>query len=99
MKNVLKIRFRVFRLLFKPLVSASAMGLIVFAVYKVVAMLFFFIKSPYIVNMLSMVVSIFVGMITYFSCLLLIKGISSEDLEILPGRLKKIIPGLLLRKL
>lgn len=64
-------------ILFKPFVSSIIMGISCYTFYYAV---FYFINS----NSIALMVSIFVGVITYFVMLLLIKGIDREDIMILP---------------
>ena len=64
-----------------PAISALIMGLVVFGVYN----LFYNILHS---NMISVVISILVGIIEYFVSMLLLHGISEEDILRLPkGRL------------
>lgn len=64
-------------ILFKPFVSSIIMGISCYTFYYA---LFYFTSS----NTISLMISIFVGVITYFVMLLLIKGLDKEDIMVLP---------------
>ena len=98
MKNVLKIRLGIGKLLYKPVVASCMMGIIVFAVYKGASLGLFFLKNAYIINMFSLAISVLIGTITYFIVMFLIKGITSEDIDIMPRKFVKYIPKVMLER-
>lgn len=51
-----------------------------------------FIGSSYVVNAAAALVSVFGGMIIYFFVMIQVRGITKDDLAMLPERIKQIIP-------
>ncbi len=60
----------------RPVFSSLIMGASVFLIYKFV--------SPIAGNLIGVAASIFVGVIVYFAAMLILKGITREDIEGLP---------------
>jgi stage V sporulation protein B len=98
MKRILKIRLRVGSLLIKPFLASIIMGLVVYAVYNAFSIILLFMKNDYLINGISAMISILLGAITYFTAMFLIKGISSEDLNVMPNKLSRYIPKILLER-
>jgi stage V sporulation protein B len=82
----------------KPLAASVTMGIIVYVNYVLVHFILGFIKIAYILNAISTVSSVAVGVITYMYILALIGGINKKDLQSLPYRVRKLIPGFILAK-
>lgn len=80
----------------KPLAASAAMGIIVYVNYFLMHFILGFIKIPYLPNAISTAASVAVGIITYMYVLVLIGGISKRDLQSLPNRAMKFIPGFIL---
>lgn len=98
MKRVLKIELRIGKLLIKPLLASGIMGLVIYVAYNAFSTVFFFIKNAYLINGISAILSIFIGAIIYFIVMFLIKGITTEDLEMLPKKMIKFVPKVMLGK-
>lgn len=76
----------------KPIVSSVVMGIAVWILYKGVYLMLGFIGSSYVVNAAAALVSVFGGMIIYFFVMIQVRGITKDDLAMLPERIKQIIP-------
>ncbi len=99
MKKFLKVKLNIANLLVKPLVSSVLMGLAVLIIYKVISLVLFFIPSSYFVNAVAAFASIFVGAASYFVLLVLLKGISREELDVMPQKVLRLIPRKLMHKI
>ncbi len=99
MKRDLKVRLHMKALIIKPLLASGFMGVAVFITYKILSMLMFFIPSAYAVNAVACIVSVFIGLIVYFVFLVLMKGISRTDLDVIPQKLLRFIPKAMLDRI
>lgn len=92
MKKVLKIKIHPLRLLLKPMIAAVTMGITVYIAHGILSAVLFFIPGAYGINLLATLISVMIGAVTYFIVLVMMKGVSSEELEIFPKRLVRLIP-------
>lgn len=74
-KKIIGIKFSVVEFVVKPVVSVLAMAVVVLLVYA---------NTMFLGNTISTAVSILSGAIAYFAVLLLVGGIKSADLEMIP---------------
>ncbi|MDP4092617.1 MAG: polysaccharide biosynthesis protein [Bacillota bacterium] len=95
-KKTLFIKTKTLQHAVKPIISAVAMGLAVLAVHAMVTGV---LGYSYFVNFFGTILSILVGIAVYFVVLVYIKGITKEELEIIPGRLRKFVPRSLMLKI
>ncbi len=77
-------KFDVMGIFIKPSISALAMGVSVFVSYKIIFIIFNIIVNGYIANSISMVCSVFIGVIIYFVCLYKIGGINKKEISNMP---------------
>jgi stage V sporulation protein B len=94
----LKIKVNVFKYAVKPFNASLIMGAGVYLVYAVFNKILL-ITGSYMSNAISTMASIIAGAYIYFYMMVIIKGISEEDMNALPQRLRKLIPGHLRNKL
>ncbi|MCM1990611.1 putative polysaccharide biosynthesis protein [Oceanirhabdus seepicola] len=76
----------------KPLISAVIMGIVVYGANKLMFMIFSMILGAYISNALAVLLSVIIGAVTYGIVILMIGGLSKEELEAMPNKIKRIIP-------
>ncbi len=86
----LKINFKSY--IFKPLVSSAFMAAVIYVIYNSISYTLGFIIKGYFNNIISVLISIVLGMLSYFYAMLLINGITNDELDILPNGLKRFIP-------
>ncbi|RCX19934.1 stage V sporulation protein B [Anaerobacterium chartisolvens] len=98
-RRSLKTPIRPFMLLTKPLIASAVMGVAVYFIYKLMALCLLFVSSEYAVNFVASLISIAAGAIVYFSVLVLIKGVSREELDIIPKRIYRYIPGTVMSRI
>ena len=91
-KKRVKININFPKLAFKPFISSVIMGMFVYLTNYLLNSILAFIHSEYIINALSVIVSIFVGMVTYALYMIITGGITARDLDILPKKLTRFIP-------
>lgn len=75
----------------KPLLASIVMGILVFLINLVLHKSLGFIKFDYIVDFISVAVSVLCGGFTYLHIMIKINGISNEDLNLIPNRFKKLL--------
>ena len=54
--------------------------------------IFSFIKEGFFANAMAILISMILAILTYFLVLVLIGGITKEDLEVFPNKITKLIP-------
>lgn len=95
-RKKLRIKIKIISHAFKPLICSIFMGAVLWVVYNVFSTLIGFVIVGRINNAISVIIAMATGMIAYFYSLLMINGISRDELDIIPYRLKKRIPKKLL---
>ena len=95
----LNVRINLFRLASKPLLASAIMGVTIFAFYNALYLLLGFINVKYIANAVSTIVAIGIGIVVYILGLVIVRGITKEDLDVLPPRLLKLFPQRILNML
>lgn len=83
-KKYVGYRQEVVKTFFVPLASSAVMGIIVFLIYKGMDLLLLNIISARISNAVATLVSIVFGILAYFVSLLLLKGLTEEELQRFP---------------
>lgn len=91
-KKKLKVNINLFKQASKPIISSIFMGLIVWAIYKLAYFVLNFIGNSYIANLLATGISVLTGLVAFMFAMIIIKGITKEDLNNMPSRLKSVIP-------
>jgi stage V sporulation protein B len=95
-RKTLKVRTRMIKYILKPLIASVVMAVAAYGIYFVITAL---IGHNYFVIAFSTLLSIAAGASVYFAALVLIGGVVKEDLEILPRRLHRFIPSLLMNRI
>lgn len=97
--KTLKARVRLFVIAAKPAAAAVLMGVLVYLTHRLLSMLAAAAGGNYIFNSLAVVISVIAGAYYYLFGLIMIKGISSRDMNIMPGKIRKFIPDYFLGKI
>ncbi|TYQ15762.1 UNVERIFIED_CONTAM: stage V sporulation protein B [Acetivibrio alkalicellulosi] len=95
-KKYLKVKINLINQSFKPLISSIIMGIFVYLTYIIVFLTSNLIFGKYLSNALGVFLSVIIGVAIYIVSMMLIKGITLEDIDQMPGKLKKLIPSKLL---
>jgi stage V sporulation protein B len=96
--RTLKIKSNIFKYAIKPLNASLVMGAAVYLVYTVLNKVLQ-VTGGYLSNAVSAMASIVAGVYVYFYIMVVIKGITKEDMDALPQKLRKVIPKHLRNKL
>lgn len=98
-KRSLKIKYNLIKLSIRPLIAAAFMGVVVYLVQFDIEYVFSFIYKGYLTQMFSTFAAIVAGGFTYLYALILVGGITKEDMKVVPQRLKKYIPKALMQRI
>lgn len=97
--RTLKGRIRLFSVAAKPAAAALLMGALVFVTHGLLGMAAAAAGGNYVFESLAVVVSVIAGAYYYLAGLVLTKGVTSRDLNMIPARFKRFIPKYLLGKI
>ncbi|MEG1255646.1 polysaccharide biosynthesis protein [Clostridium sp.] len=84
---------------FKPIIAGFGMGVITILSYKTINIIFSFILNRYILNVITVVITIAIAALVYLLLLISIGGVKKADLRALPNRFIKFIPVKIYHKL
>lgn len=76
---------------FKISVSAIVMGVAIFIISRALEFILIPFIGRYIANLITLMVSMYIGILIYFSFLNYIKGIEKEEIELIPLKIKKML--------
>jgi stage V sporulation protein B len=76
----------------RPFLSSVCMTAVVLGSYIICYHLFGFGLSGYLLNAISAVIAIVLGVLVYFYVLIYCGGITSDEFDMIPGRMKRFIP-------
>lgn len=99
MNKVLKIKINIFKHAVKPAMASIIMGAAVFSSFFVLHTVFMLFVNRYLSFAIPMIGSVILGMYTYLFALVYVKGITANDLNRMPSKLRKMIPKQLLLKI
>ncbi|MDF2505958.1 polysaccharide biosynthesis protein [Clostridium sp.] len=88
----LKLKIQLKAYIFKCIISSIAMGLAGYVIYIVLNFAIGFVTKGYINNAISVIVAIVVSIIIYVYTMILNKGITDDELNLLPHRIRRFIP-------
>jgi len=98
--KVLKIRVNLYVHFIKPFLASVIMGVVVFGTYISIKVLLFRLQVlGYMNDAISTIVAVLIGMIVYLYGLLLVGGITKDDMNELPTKITKLMPKSLLTKI
>jgi stage V sporulation protein B len=79
--------------------ASGIMAIVVKLIYTNFNFIFSFIKEGFFANAMAILISMAFAILTYFFILVLIGGITKEDLEGLPRKITKLIPVHILKRI
>lgn len=88
----MKIRFSIIGPFLKPLMASIIMGLWEYFIYNILYLILSFVGKGYIINLISVLISIFSALFIYLYMLAINKGITKSDMASLPNKLTRFIP-------
>jgi stage V sporulation protein B len=99
LKKTLKMKINIFVHAVKPAIASGVMGVILFLSYRLLNALLDMIIPGYISVALPALVCIGIGAFTYFYVMVSIKGITGEDMKMLPAKFRRFIPRSIMKKI
>ncbi|MDD3223570.1 MAG: polysaccharide biosynthesis protein [Clostridium sp.] len=99
MEKYLRFKIGFSKYAFKPIVSSIFMASVIYFVYNLTSFIMGIFTKGYLNNALSLIISFVAGVIAYFYSICLIKGITADEINILPRSLRKFIPKRLFSRL
>lgn len=97
--KVLRVKIKLSSYAIKPIIASGVMAIVSKIMYSNFNLLFSYIKEGYFANAIAIGMAIGLAALTYFFTLVLIGGITKEDLEIFPNKITKLIPKFILCKI
>jgi len=99
MNKALKVKINLFKHAIKPIIASGVMAIVAKLMYYNFDYVFSFIKEGYVANAMAILVAMTLAIVTYFFILVLIGGITKEDLEVFPRKITKLIPKSMLNRI
>lgn len=93
LRRLLKLRVSMFKFMPKPVIASLAMSIVLFLSYHGLYKLLSPLGRNYATNAIATILAILLGSYAYFYIMALIKGIRTSDMNVLPSKMKKLIPG------
>jgi stage V sporulation protein B len=97
--KTLKIRMKLISEAIRPLIASLCMGVFIYGIYYPIQMIFEWMETSFAANAVLIGLSCLVGGVMYFIVLILIGGITREDLRSISPKLLKLVPEFLLAKM
>lgn len=91
-QRILKLKINLKSYIFKPLFSSIFMAAVIYVIYNILSYIIGIIFKGYFNNAISVLMAIVIGMLAYLYAMLLSKGITNDEIDILPSRIKRFIP-------
>ncbi|MBW9169778.1 polysaccharide biosynthesis protein [Clostridium estertheticum] len=97
--KTLRVKIKLLSHAINPILASVVMAIIAKLMYCNFNYIFSYVKEGYFANAIALLISMVFAIVTYFFTLVLLGGLSKEDLEIFPSRITKIIPKSILGRL
>ncbi|MBZ9616677.1 putative polysaccharide biosynthesis protein [Clostridium estertheticum] len=97
--KTLRVKIKLLSHAIKPILASVVMAIVAKLMYCNFNYMFSYVKEGYFANAIALLISMVFAIVTYFFTLVLLGGLSKEDLEIFPSRITKIIPKSILNRL
>lgn len=98
-KKQLRIKIKFLSQAVKPIISAAFMGLVAYIIHFDSMYLLKFLGDGYIVNSVATIAAVVAGAYTYMLGLILTGGITKKDIDTLPSRFTRLIPGFMVKRI
>ena len=97
--KTLRVRINLFNHSIKPVTASIVMAIVAKVMYGSFNFVLSFVREGYFANAFGILIAMVLAMLAYFFTLVLIGGITKEDLEILPHKITKNIPASILSRI
>ena len=92
MNKALGIKVKLFSHAIKPIIASGVMAVAAMFAYIISNFIFEFIKEGYFANAMAILIAICFAILTYLFTLVIVGGITKEDLDAFPRKITKLIP-------
>ncbi|MGH4121689.1 MAG: putative polysaccharide biosynthesis protein [Clostridium sp.] len=99
MNKELRVRVNLFSHAIKPIIASGVMAIVAKLMYGNFNFVFSFVREGYFANAIAILIAMVFAVLTYFFILVLIGGITKEDLGVLPHKITKLIPKHILHRI
>lgn len=99
MNKALRVKTNLFSHAIKPIIASGGMAIVAKIVYGSFNFTFSFVKEGFVANAFGLLIAMPLAILTYFLILVFIGGITKEDLEVFPRKIKGLIPLSILNKI
>ncbi|MBZ9688374.1 polysaccharide biosynthesis protein [Clostridium estertheticum] len=99
MNKVLKVKINLFSHAIKPIIASGVMAIVAKLMYGHFNFILSFVREGYFANALAILIAMIFAILTYFLILVLIGGITKEDLEVFPRKIIRLIPNSILERI
>ncbi|MCB2311571.1 polysaccharide biosynthesis protein [Clostridium tagluense] len=99
MNKVLRVKINLFSHAIKPIIASGFMAIVAKLMYGNFNFVLSFVREGYFANAIAILIAMVFAILTYFFTLVMIGGITKEDLGVLPHKIKKLIPKYILNKI
>ncbi|GCD11800.1 putative polysaccharide biosynthesis protein [Clostridium tagluense] len=99
MNKVLRVKINLFSHAIKPIIAAGFMAIVAKLMYVNFNFVLSFVREGYFANAIAILIAMVFAILTYFFTLVMIGGITKEDLGVLPHKITKLIPKYILNKI
>jgi len=97
--KTLRVRINLFNHSIKPVTASIVMAIVAKVMYGSFNFVLSFVREGYFANAFGILIAMVLAMLAYFFTLVLIGGITKEDLEILPHKITKHISASILSRI
>ena len=96
--KVLRVKTNLAKHAIKPIIASGVMAIVAKIMYGNFNFICSFLREGYFANAIAILIALPLAILTYFLILVIIGGITKEDLEVFPSKITKLIPkSILLR--
>ncbi|MBU3144767.1 polysaccharide biosynthesis protein [Clostridium sp. CF012] len=97
--KTLRIKTNLFNHAIKPIIASGVMAIVARLMYGNFNFIFSFVREGAFANAVALLIAMIFAVLTYFIILVLIGGITKEDLEIFPRKITRLIPNSILKRI
>ena len=89
MNKALRVKINLFSHAIKPIIASGVMAIVAKLMYGNFNFIFSFVREGYFANAIAILIAMIFAILTYFFILVLIGGITKEDLEVFPRKITR----------
>ena len=97
--KALRVKIKLLSHSIKPIIASVVMAIVAKIIYFNFNYIFSFVKEGYFANAIGLLIAIVFAIVTYFFTLVILGGLTKEDLDVFPSKITRIIPKAIFRRL